>query len=415
MENKEELEKELDKILTEVADSQNLKNYEVHANINADYGDGFVALFFTGEVKNKETGELINVAIKKAPDIDFDYNLVFKNENLFYSTIFPVLESLQEEANVSKPFDNVPKYFCAGMEPRKQFIAMEYLTPLGYGMFDKKEIFDKEHLEFIFKLYGKFHAFSYVLRNKNLEKYQEIIKQCSNIFPNLAEFAADKIAEAISEIVKNLNSTDKYKEICEAGQFLAEHAKKIFLKESKYNGDIKCITHGDCWSNNMLFKYLESRKLVDVKLIDFQLCRESTPVHDLSYFFYSGASKKDFDNLEYYLEIYYKEFSEFSQELRLDLKELFSFQVFLNEWKENALIGIMLGIWLWRMKLVSKEEFKKFMSEHEGLPKMEQFKLWDGFMAKIYESDLYKERTSSLLIHAYDYGILRKDKLVDNK
>ena len=75
--------------------------------------------------------------------------------------------------------------------------------------------------------------------------------------------------------------------------------------------------------------------MLDIKLIDFQLCQDNSPIHDLSYFFYSGASKKDFDDLDNYLKIYYHSFSDFAKELGTNLDELFSFETLKQEWKES--------------------------------------------------------------------------------
>ncbi|ENN80232.1 hypothetical protein YQE_03339, partial [Dendroctonus ponderosae] len=67
-----------------------------------------------------------------------------------------------------------------------------------------------------------------------------------------------------------------------------------------YTGKYAAWTHGDCWSNNLMFKYRANGELEYIKLLDHQLGRDSTPVHDLSYLFYSGASKAEFDKLDYY-------------------------------------------------------------------------------------------------------------------
>lgn len=412
MTNKDKIKQDLDKILTEVAKTQNIQNYEIHLNLDADFADGFVAQFFTGEVQNTDTGEKIGVAIKKGP-YEIDFNTFFKNEDLFYSTVFPALRLLQNEAHVSKPVDNVPKYFCGSSEPKNQFIAMENLKSLGYVLFDKKQYFDKEHLEYIFKLYGKFHAASYVLRNKDLKKYQEILKEFVDAFPSLVTMTTGRLSSVLSTIVNVLRKEEDKKSVYDTVQLLAQNCNEAYLKSTQYHGDVKCITHGDCWSNNMLFNYSETGKLVNLKLLDFQFCRESTPVHDLSYFFYSGASKEDLDNLESHLRTYYNSFSNFVKKLGGDPNEIFSFEVLLNEWKQNALMGVLIGIGIWQLKLVPKEEFQEVLMENnKDLLAEDRGKSWQSLFRKVNESAEYQERIINILVHACNYGILSKDKLV---
>jgi len=53
------------------------------------------------------------------------------------------------------------------------------------------------------------------------------------------------------------------------------------------------LNHGDFWVNNMMFHYCpETGKPDQVRFIDFQMTRYSTPVLDLHYFIHSSASEQ---------------------------------------------------------------------------------------------------------------------------
>ncbi|KAK9712055.1 Ecdysteroid kinase-like family [Popillia japonica] len=78
-----------------------------------------------------------------------------------------------------------------------------------------------------------------------------------------------------------------------------------------YINEYSILTQGDCWCNNMMFKYpAEGPKYpTDIMLIDWQLLRQASPVFDISYFFYTIASEDALNNLDDYLRIYHEELS----------------------------------------------------------------------------------------------------------
>lgn len=70
----------------------------------------------------------------------------------------------------------------------------------------------------------------------------------------------------------------------------------------------KVLNHGDCWVNNMLFKY-ERGQPVDVIFIDFQLSFYSSPGIDLNYFFHTSAQNEVRNTkLRSLINIYYNTF-----------------------------------------------------------------------------------------------------------
>ncbi|CAG9764169.1 unnamed protein product [Ceutorhynchus assimilis] len=217
------------------------------------------------------------------------------------------------------------------------------------------------------------------------------------------------MCECFDEAVKALSPKSLiYDEVKDYTKYF----KATYLKACEYSGKFKCLTHGDCWSNNMLFKYSQTGKLEDIKLIDFQLTRESSPIHDLSYFFYCGASKNDFANLESYLKIYHESLSNVMRQCGEDANILFPYKDLVREWKENALLGVFWGIHLWYIKLLPKEEYEQVL---KGTDKMTPAEVQDFFkqlMRKTIASDAYKERASAILIHAYEFGVITKGKIV---
>lgn len=135
------------------------------------------------------------------------------------------------------------------------------------------------------------------------------------------------------------------------------------------------------------------------------MLRDSTPVHDLSYFLYSGASKKDFENLEHYLQLYHRSFSDMCSYFHEDPNEIFPYEALRKEWKENALLGVLMGIYLWQVKLLSKETLQKIIIETSEDEEARR-KAWAVLMEELFSSEEYKERMRAILLHAAEYGVL---------
>ncbi|XP_045587357.2 uncharacterized protein [Procambarus clarkii] len=80
--------------------------------------------------------------------------------------------------------------------------------------------------------------------------------------------------------------------------------KHFLVRNPKF--DVIC--HGDCWVNNVQFRYSEG-KPVDVMLLDFQLNRLASPATDLNYLLYTSLHGKDRkENWRDFLSYYYDSF-----------------------------------------------------------------------------------------------------------
>ena len=253
MDSTKNAEERIQQILTEVAQKQDIKNYKIIADTTNNFGDGFATQFFTGKIQENDTGSITEIALKIVLDVEFDSNPIFQNEICFYSKAYPALDKLQREFKVSEPFDNLPTYLCGSLDPKHDFIAMKNLKPLGYVLHDKEKYLNREHLELIFRTYGRFHALSYVLRKRDNEYYHNISNNFIDVSKLVAESMGKQMVAVVKASVNALEERDKviYEELRDFG----ENATDIFIKSSMYDGNHRCWVHGDCWSNNMLFKY----------------------------------------------------------------------------------------------------------------------------------------------------------------
>lgn len=71
------------------------------------------------------------------------------------------------------------------------------------------------------------------------------------------------------------------------------------------------ICHGDCWTNNFLYKYDSKGVILETCLLDFQLVRYGSPVLDISSLIYCCTDKQLRDNhMNKLIELYHSELVE---------------------------------------------------------------------------------------------------------
>lgn len=69
------------------------------------------------------------------------------------------------------------------------------------------------------------------------------------------------------------------------------------------------ICHGDPWTNNLLFLHNDEGEIIDLKMVDYQICRHNSVASDVLYFIYTSVRmsliEKSYESL---IKIYHDEF-----------------------------------------------------------------------------------------------------------
>jgi hypothetical protein len=331
MSSASDIQTQLTEVLNSAAKKLNLKKFSLKLNLNALKGDGFLGDFYKVSIIDDEAKKKYDLAVKKAPTEkirreESRIDLAYENEIFFYSEICPAFRKFEEEHRISKPFDFVPEYFVSDSQLGKEMIVLEDITKEGFVLRDKNLLFDDDHAKLIFKTYGHFHAISFCLKEQKPEEFSKLTKSFKNIWNEIFEKGIFvNIIKSHVEIAYEALDPGEHVEIMVKVKKYIENCKEILRECISYNGKYFGILHGDCWSNNMMFKYQDPQnysKLEGLKILDFQLPMVGTPVCDLSYFFYSGGSKELFDKLENYLNIYHESFSKAAKNLGSDPEKL---------------------------------------------------------------------------------------------
>ena len=91
---------------------------------------------------------------------------------------------------------------------------------------------------------------------------------------------------------------------------LADSDLAEFTVRYKYGlcSNFKTIVHGDCWTNNFMFKYGQNSEIDDIRIVDWQLAYVGNPTSDLSNFIFTSTTPEFRKNhLDHLLAYYHQE------------------------------------------------------------------------------------------------------------
>lgn len=398
------------KILSPVLAKMNIGDYHLDLNDCTGKGEGYLGKIWRAKVQ--QTNREINLIVKLASEEEEHRNflkipLLYKNEVYFYNDVFPILDKFQKGKNVKQPSETA-KYYGASITNKEEAIILEDLKTEGFVLHDRKKPLDEEHISFVFAQYGKFHAISFALRDQQPDVFKKTTIDLVDVFPIVFPSVLDSI---ITHILCNADMLQQQglKAESQLAKKVAEQMKEIIGMKCAPDDPYTVVTHGDCWSNNMMFKYDVSvfnlinyiksyksffqdktKKLVDHRMIDFQLARVHSPIFDLAYFFYASAPKRVMDQVDKYLKIYHDSLSDFMRQLGSDPKKVFPFDVFLNEWKKYRKFGLAMALFLFRFSLAEADEAVSVSTK-------ENFA--DGFAKEMTNQGEHNRRVTEVVKH----------------
>ncbi|XP_077279633.1 uncharacterized protein LOC143907027 [Temnothorax americanus] len=321
--------KNLDALLMQTC-GPNFRIHDVEWKHLTDPGENFgsVILAVTINVEQNDKKRILNVVVKLPPKsaylLDlFDSPLTFKKELEFYSMVAPEFLKLQNKNGIPREALSVivPQFLGGrlGLRDPQCFdeqaaIVLENLKSHDYTTQDRIAGLDKEHMDFAIAHLAKLHAITIGLKLKKPEFFEKTVLPCLG-YP-LTEAAMNGALDMVQK------AHNDYKSMKEANVYLDRIEKTL---EYGLKDDITpeepwaTLVHGDFWVNNMMFKYDESGRPINMKIVDFQLTTYNYGVNDLIFFLISSSRKEILDNhLDDMIDFYYDSFIESLKSLNVD-------------------------------------------------------------------------------------------------
>ncbi|XP_063218440.1 uncharacterized protein LOC134528618 [Bacillus rossius redtenbacheri] len=244
--------------------------------------DGLCSSMFRAVV---ESGRVrYNLMVKTLLNWRFDYYAdMFINESRMYQEVLPGLLGGHPEVH---PF--IPKCYGAMAEPGEGVILMEDLSLQGFT--HAPRTMDLEHICFSLKALGRFHALSYAAKKTDMPKFlQEIVHRIHGALKDeYTQFFMGMIIRESSLHAIQLFSTrfpeeaDKHSDAIKSLKQMIDDSLPKMLSSALAQSPLAVVCHGDFTRNNLMFRYGEDGKISDVKFVDFQMSRYSSPVVDIS-------------------------------------------------------------------------------------------------------------------------------------
>ncbi|XP_063597701.1 uncharacterized protein LOC134774272 [Penaeus indicus] len=278
-------------------------------------GDNFATLvarvnvnFSSGRVNNA-TSYIVKYNPNRLKLLENFGYISFQKEQVFYQQLINLIQ-LQLQEIGQTPL-KVPQCFYSSLEENREVIFLDDLGPRGFRMFNRKKGMDVAHTKLVLEELARLHAASYLLKAKipDLAEEHPILNlDYFNYDDNAAQTIQAIFANHTGMVQGMLNKIGGY-EVAE--NWLArnkERGLEIMENQLQRVPPFDVLCHGDCWINNVLFRY-EDNVPVEVMLLDFQLCRQASLATDLNFLLHTsleGHVRKT--KLETFLDIYFSTF-----------------------------------------------------------------------------------------------------------
>ncbi|KAJ8942620.1 hypothetical protein NQ318_013333 [Aromia moschata] len=210
-------------------------------------------------------------------------------------------------------------------------VIFENLKEIGYDLWDRKKPMNWDHIVLVLKEYGKLHAVSLAMKEKNPGLYERLTEDMENLYIKMYEGDDEtkrkKMEDAKKFVGVGIKALKGHQSAMEALERFSLTAYEYMNKDIAMKEDALVFLHGDCWCNNILFKYEDPTTKTPSKacLIDWQLSWTGSPAMDLAYFLFTCAPKEILADYEKCLRIYHEAACETLTSIGCDPRNFVSF------------------------------------------------------------------------------------------
>ncbi|KFB41199.1 hypothetical protein ZHAS_00008763 [Anopheles sinensis] len=327
--------------------------FSIAFDFGSSKGDGFVGQMFKAVISE---GERKEVYLCKIPPLDdarreqFSAMTAFAREAFVYERFLPLIFEYQREKGVESREDgffHAPHCYYAHCDEAAQesVIVMEDLRLREFRLWDKRQPVDYEHARLFMTHLGRLHAISLALKRDRPEEFEQF--KLPNPFDPILEEDGPFRNMILSQMQMVIDAMD-----VEETEALAklEQLKANIFRELLRCGDASLAEpyavagHGDCWTNNMMFRYQDVTP-TNIKLIDWQLSRYGSPVLDLVYFIFN-CTDEELRSHSYHrlLSIYYDSLSKHLHNLGGNVDKLFPRSAFRDHLKRFGRYGFLMSL-----------------------------------------------------------------------
>lgn len=266
------LTKYMNECLEKVALAEGFQNYSFNIEAGSGVGDGFVGILFKVTIIENDNDKQLNVVVKAPPENmarrkDFGAMEMFEREVYVYNVVLPEFIQFQEDHRITKSmgFFNFPKCYFAEFNTERDdsLIIMEDLRTTEHKMWDKFIPTNYEHTKLFVAALGRFHAVSFAMKQQRPEQFAKFKKMNDQMTEKMtSDQMVMMMNSSIDRAVGTLNDNEQQKKnkILNVKDNFASIMRELVSGEMSEPYSV--IGHGDCWSNNFMYKYQVSRSFL---------------------------------------------------------------------------------------------------------------------------------------------------------
>ncbi|XP_077291577.1 uncharacterized protein LOC143914992 [Arctopsyche grandis] len=327
--------------IEEFLQKNGLKDVALRISPGSEKGDNYVGEMHKIEITSKHNKSvLFNLITKTTTDKSISETLnvenIYNREADLYNIILPAFKKFQDEHKIpiEERFEFVKCYIA-----NSKVILMEDMSAKGYQLHNRYNSYDSDHLELALLSLARYHSLSFAMKKLNPAMYKTLAKLVEESV--ILDVMNPLIKRSLLQATAIIDDASKAKKLLSFSENGVEKFHKYIASESAAPYDVIC--HGDCWNNNILFKYTNGTP-VDMKFVDWQVARSCSPITDLSNLIYCTTdvlirAKYNTQLFNIYYEVIRKQLTYFD----CDVEECYPRAVFENHLKEFLPYGLLMS------------------------------------------------------------------------
>ncbi|XP_075165607.1 uncharacterized protein LOC142238001 [Haematobia irritans] len=298
---------------------KNVENFDkinkFSANTPFAAGENFLSILWAIEIEaalKDGSNKTLKYMLKVPPTAQQALQLIamlnsFNREKICYYKLFPIFDEMYRKAG--KVTKIAPKAFKLDKDLGFEVILMEDVRQEGFMNMNRLIGLDMEHTQEALKKIAEFHAASatYIAEKGSLPDLLMHPILNDKILPMLkkAQEPQEKIMLESLPLYKMEDIKEKF------ASYQSKYVHDMVEAEKRPLGGFDVLSHGDCWSNNIMFQHSDDDKVSNTLLVDFQAGRITSPAMDLTYFLLgSTCLENKIKFYDYFVQYYHQHLAE---------------------------------------------------------------------------------------------------------
>lgn len=246
-------------IVEKVAYAHNLTDLEYSEKKFINIAQNFFGLLIPLTLKAKQHANAVNIelVLKLAPT-DERYRISGAVTLMFACEIFVYTNLLEKYRVIQEQFPSnlkhlMPRCYYVCEDYCNEAIAMDNMCGHGYEPFTSSTFLDYDHTVVSLEALAKFHALSFILRERDVTMFEEVEKKCVPFTQATNNRFMLILLDRLQKAIDNFENEPNYLGILKS----MKDNCIAHVEAAAYSIQQKCICHGDIWKENILYKYNE--------------------------------------------------------------------------------------------------------------------------------------------------------------